>query len=137
MQLHVTTSAALPKLRGTLILATEGPGNVGQLAVDLVLSTWRAVHVGWLDEDTLLPAVGNAGGPGNLALGLELWQLPNNQAVFLLQQRAPAAPGAQHTFAAHLAAWVHSAGFEQVPPALSTLGCACDWFDADCDPPRV
>lgn len=50
-------------------------GNVGQLAVDLLVSTMRAERIGYLDSPFVLPCVGNdAYGPvpqGDLALPLE------------------------------------------------------------------
>eukprot|EP00887_Chlorella_sp_A99_P000755 scaffold5.g755.t1 len=96
----------------TLVLASEGPGNVGQLAADLLASTFAAQRIGWLDDDALLPAVGAAGG-GRLAMALELYALPGGGA-FLLQQRAPAAPGLQRALGERLAAWAADSGFRQV-----------------------
>lgn len=50
-------------------------GNVGQLAVDLLVSSTGAERVGYLDDPNLLPCVGNdAYGPlpcGEIALPLE------------------------------------------------------------------
>jgi len=34
-------------------------GNVGQLAVDLLINTWRLPRVGYMDHPALLPLVGN------------------------------------------------------------------------------
>lgn len=52
-------------------------GNVGQLAVDLLISSARARRVAYLDEPSVLPCAGNdAFGPdavGDLALALEGW----------------------------------------------------------------
>ena len=54
-------------------------GNVGQLAVDLLISSARARRVAYLDEPSVLPCAGNdAFGPdavGDLALALEGWVL--------------------------------------------------------------
>ena len=50
-------------------------GNVGQLAVDLLISSLRTERIGYLDDPYVLPCVGNdAYGPvpqGELALPLE------------------------------------------------------------------
>lgn len=50
-------------------------GNVGQLAVDLLVASMKAERVGYLDTPFVLPCVGNdAYGPvpnGELALPLE------------------------------------------------------------------
>jgi hypothetical protein len=52
---------------------------VGQLAVDLLISSSRAKRVAYLDEPSVLPCAGNdAFGPdavGDLALALEGWVL--------------------------------------------------------------
>ena len=54
-------------------------GNMGQLAVDLLISSSRARRVAYLDEPSVLPCAGNdAFGPdavGDLALALEGWVL--------------------------------------------------------------
>ena len=54
-------------------------GNVGQLAVNLLISSSRARRVAYLDEPSVLPCAGNdAFGPdavGDLALALEGWVL--------------------------------------------------------------
>lgn len=50
-------------------------GNVGQLAVDLMVSSTKAERIGYLDDPYVLPCIGNdAYGPvpqGELALPLE------------------------------------------------------------------
>lgn len=50
-------------------------GNVGQLAVDLLVSSMRAARIGYLDDPFILPCIGNnAYEPlpiGELALPLE------------------------------------------------------------------
>lgn len=52
-------------------------GNVGQLAVDLLIPSAKARRVAYLDEPSVLPCAGNdAFGPdavGDLALALEGW----------------------------------------------------------------
>jgi len=63
----------------SLFLSIEQPalsiGNVGQLAIDLLVSSSGAKRVAFLDEPSVLPCVGNdAYGPipeGDLALPLE------------------------------------------------------------------
>lgn len=50
-------------------------GNVGQLAVDLLISSLKAEKIGYLDEPNVLPCVGNdaysPSPPGKLVLPLE------------------------------------------------------------------
>ncbi|XP_020093074.1 proteasome assembly chaperone 2 isoform X2 [Ananas comosus] len=76
----------------TLLLPGLSIGNVGQLAVDLLIASTRAKRVGWLDAPSVLPCVGNdAYGPvaeGDLALPLEAYESPLH-AISLIQQRSP------------------------------------------------
>nr|ABF70018.1 cell cycle-regulated protein-related [Musa acuminata] len=76
----------------SILLPGLSIGNVGQLAVDLLISSTRAKRVGFLDEPSLLPCVGNdAYGPepeGVLALPLEAYESPPH-ALTLIQQRSP------------------------------------------------
>ncbi|KAH1073263.1 hypothetical protein J1N35_025591 [Gossypium stocksii] len=59
----------------TLLLPALSIGNVGQLAVDLLVSSMKAERIGYLDDPFVLPCVGNdAYGPipcGDLALPLK------------------------------------------------------------------
>ena len=63
-------------------------GNVGQLAVDLLISSTRTERIGYLDDPYVLPCVGNdAYGPiprGEVALPLEGERL-NPSLAFLLR----------------------------------------------------
>jgi proteasome assembly chaperone 2 len=60
-------------------------GNVGQLAVDLLIPSSKARRVAYLDEPSVLPCAGNdAFGPhavGDLALALEGWVLESSRSL--------------------------------------------------------
>ena len=96
-------------------------GNVGQLALDLLVSTLRLPRQVCLSSHNVLPCLGyDAFSPASrsqpdqaphLVTALELYQLGN---FALLQQRAPAAKGRQHAYAEELAAWIVSMGFQRV-----------------------
>ncbi|KAI4298397.1 hypothetical protein L6164_031963 [Bauhinia variegata] len=90
----------------TLILPALSIGNVGQLAVDLLVSSTRAERVGYLDDPYILPCVGNdAYGPvpqGELALPLEAYDSSSN-ALTIVQQRSPVVKGMTVEFAKNLA----------------------------------
>ena len=96
-------------------------GNVGQLALDLLVSTLRLPRQACLISHNVLPCLGyDAFGPASqsqpdqathLVTALELYQLGN---FALLQQRAPAAKGRQQAYAEELAAWIVSMGFQRV-----------------------
>ncbi|KAF3435646.1 hypothetical protein FNV43_RR22737 [Rhamnella rubrinervis] len=101
----------------TLILPALSIGNVGQLAVDLLVSTMRAERVGYLDSPFVLPCVGNdAYGPepqGDLALPLEAYESASN-ALTLLQQRSPVVKGTMVEFAKNLADFAAASGKNHV-----------------------
>ncbi|RWW01337.1 hypothetical protein GW17_00035633 [Ensete ventricosum] len=87
----------------SLLLPGLSIGNVGQLAVDLLISSTGAKRVGFLDDPSLLPCVGNdAYGPepeGVLALPLEgnllapsFVFLPFKSSPFMLSARSYESP---------------------------------------------
>lgn len=97
----------------TLVLPALSIGNVGQLAVDLLVSSTRAERIGYLDDPFVLPCVGNdAYGPipcGELALPLEAYESTSNSVAFL-QQRSPVVKGMLLEFAKNLANFAASSG---------------------------
>ena len=100
----------------TLVIPAVSIGNVGQLAMDLIIETTQAPRVARLSHPMLLPCAGTGAFshiPGT-AFSMELYQLPSNQSIYLVQQRGPAAPGLSQPFAQDLAAWAASVGFSQI-----------------------
>ncbi len=100
----------------TLIVPAVSIGNVGQLAIDLMIETSQALKVGRFVDETILPCAGSGSyshipGP---AYSMELFALPGNSNTFLLQQRAPAAPGLQQAFADALIGWAQSSGVAKI-----------------------
>ncbi|XP_019107579.1 uncharacterized protein LOC104904427 isoform X2 [Beta vulgaris subsp. vulgaris] len=92
-------------------------GNVGQLAVDLLISSTRAEKIGYLDDPNVLPCVGNdAFGPlpqGDLALPIEVYELASNKMT-LVQQRSPVVKGMMVQYAQNLADFAVAAGMKHV-----------------------
>ena len=90
-------------------------GNVGQLAVDLLISTAQLPLVGYLESRHVLPCFGLDAftGDGGPATALELY-LDAARGVLVLQQRAPAVTGCQRRFAEELLDWVRQAGLRKV-----------------------
>ncbi|CAN8258831.1 unnamed protein product [Cochlearia groenlandica] len=107
----------------TLILPALSIGNVGQLALDLLVSSSGAERVGYLDDPYLLPCVGNdAYGPlpcGDIALPLEVYE-SCSIATTLAQQRSPVAKGMMIKFAENIADFAASSGKKHVV-VLSSL----------------
>ncbi|KAI4318377.1 hypothetical protein MLD38_032091 [Melastoma candidum] len=101
----------------SLILPALSIGNVGQLAVDLLISTWRAERVGYLDDPNVLPCVGNDPyspvPSGDLALPLEAYVSGSNGPM-LIQQRSPIVKGMMIEFAKNLAEFAASSGKKDV-----------------------
>ncbi len=94
-------------------------GTVGQLAVDLLIATLKAQLVGYLEDPDVLPVVGaDPYAPPtatqlHMAASLEVYHAsPHN--LYIIQQRAPAAPGRQHAFATSMVSWIDSQHFEKV-----------------------
>ncbi|KAG6526740.1 hypothetical protein ZIOFF_016741 [Zingiber officinale] len=123
-----------------LLLPGLSIGNVGQLAVDLLISSTAAKRVGFLDAPFLLPCVGNdAYGPepsGLLSLPLELLKSINGRSVdvctdpssylpftvyestqhalTLIQQRSPVVKGMMVEFSKEMADFVSSIGKKHI-----------------------
>lgn len=101
----------------TLVLPALSIGNVGQLTVDLLVSSLRAQRIGYLDDPSVLPCVGNdAYGPvpqGVLALPLEAYESPPN-ALTLIQQRSPVIKGLMIEYAKKLANFAATSGKKHI-----------------------
>ncbi|KAF3323972.1 proteasome assembly chaperone 2 [Carex littledalei] len=100
-----------------LLLPALSIGNVGQFATDLLISSVRAKRVGYLDEPSVLPCVGNdAFAPvpqGDLSLSLEAYESALH-GLTLIQQRSPVIKGMMISFARNMADFIHSIGKNHV-----------------------
>ena len=92
----------------------EAVGNVGQLAVDLLIVRHNLTRIGYVETPLIQPCAGlNAyDGSGKVHLAMELYAEASTSVV-VLQQRAPVLRGCQAQFAAQLADWLQSSGFSQ------------------------
>ena len=111
-------------------------GNVGQLAIDLLISTAQLQLVGHLESQHVLPCFGvdafvSGGGP---TTALELF-LDADRQVLVLQQRSPVVTGCQRRFADEFLGWVQRSGMRKVGGCACSLGCliprlscACAWW---------
>jgi predicted ATP-grasp superfamily ATP-dependent carboligase len=100
-----------------LVIPTVSTGNLGQLAVDLFVSS-NAVRLGYFLSDFVIPAVGcdalacdDESLTGTLTFPLELYYSIRYSICFF-QQRTPLLDGSQRLFASHLIDWATSAGFQ-------------------------
>ncbi|KAH7575146.1 hypothetical protein ACOSP7_005442 [Xanthoceras sorbifolium] len=107
----------LNKESQNLILPALSIGNVGQLAVDLLVSSTRAETVGYLDDPFVLPCVGNdAYRPiprGDLALPLQAYE-SSSSGLTLVQQRSPVVKGMMVEYAKNLAEFAATNGKKHV-----------------------
>jgi len=98
------------------VLPCMSVGNVGQLAIDLIVNTLELPRVGFLDSAYVLPVIGNdafSNHSGKLTLNLEVFQ-DTRKGITLLQQRAPAIRGRHNAFATTLVTWILKSGFSSV-----------------------
>ncbi|OXB76519.1 UNVERIFIED_CONTAM: hypothetical protein H355_004888, partial [Colinus virginianus] len=88
-------------------------GNVGQLAVDLVISTLGMPKVGYFYTDCLVPMVGNnpyattQENSVELSINAEVYSLPSKKLV-VLQIRSPLIKNKYRPFCQALLSWVES-----------------------------
>jgi proteasome assembly chaperone 2 len=81
----------------TVILGIPSVGNVGQLALDFLISSFAARRVGFIDSANVLPVVGNDpyhddkihNKTGELHTSAEVYDVPNVSDVILVIVRAP------------------------------------------------
>ena len=104
-----------------LILPSLSLGNVGQLAVDAMVVTLNAISVGYLEEESVLPAVGNDAftppSTGLISTSLEIYYKPSDgssPAITFLQQRAPVIKGHNEEFVVHLMDFIKQQQFSHV-----------------------
>lgn len=117
--MFVPTGEKTPNFKGfTLITPTVSVGNVGQLAVDLIISTLELQRVGHFHTDCLIPMTGNnpySRGEQDTAI------LSTNAEVYsdadlrlaVLQIRSPVLPTKLRCFRELLLCWIKTSGFSQ------------------------
>ncbi|KAK3149227.1 hypothetical protein QOZ80_3AG0214590 [Eleusine coracana subsp. coracana] len=117
MEFAVVEGESFSPSCSTIIMPALSIGNVGQLAVDLLISSAKAKRVAYLDEPSVLPCAGNdAFGPdavGDLALALEAYESTSHNLAFI-QQRSPAITGMMVSFAKNVANFISSIGKDHV-----------------------
>lgn len=99
----------------TLILPAVAVGNVGQLAVDLLLANLNVKHAGSFHHSCILPLVGldpiNANST-RIATSCELF-VCDEKKLAIIQQRAPVVPGRSQEYQALLTDWIKSQKFKR------------------------
>ncbi|KAH0768379.1 hypothetical protein KY290_004322 [Solanum tuberosum] len=123
MEFYAEDGKNLSLDNSTLVLPALSIGNVGQLAVDLLVASLKAKRIGYLDDPNVVPCVGNdaywPSPPGELALPLEVYE-SSPDALALVQQRSPIVKGMMVEFARNLANFAAANGKKHVV-VLSSL----------------
>lgn len=123
MEFNIEQGKQLHQDCSTLLVPALSIGNVGQLAVDLLISSTRAERIGYFDDPNILPCVGNDAyyptPQGELALPLEAYDSSSN-ALTLVQQRSPVVKGMMIEFAKNLAIFAAATGKKHIV-VLSSL----------------
>lgn len=117
--MFIPSQESTPALKAfTLVMPAVAVGNVGQLAVDLIVSTLNMSRVGFLHTDCLIPMAGN----NPYSSGKEdADELHTNAEVYIaedlklavLQIRAPVLQAKSKKFCQLLVSWIKSTGFSR------------------------
>ncbi|KAM5222134.1 proteasome assembly chaperone 2 [Ctenodactylus gundi] len=118
--MFVPCGDAAPSLAGfTLLVPAVSVGNVGQLAMDLIISTLNMSKIGYFYTDCLVPMAGNnpyATSEDNsteLSINTEVYSLPSKKLA-ALQLRSVFIKYKSKSFCEKLLSWVAGSGFAQV-----------------------
>eukprot|EP01112_Ceratiomyxa_fruticulosa_P007307 TRINITY_DN1892_c0_g1_i1.p1 TRINITY_DN1892_c0_g1~~TRINITY_DN1892_c0_g1_i1.p1 ORF type:complete len:248 (-),score=39.53 TRINITY_DN1892_c0_g1_i1:87-830(-) len=118
MQFHTEPSSGHVALANSvLVIPSLTIGNVGQLAVDILINTFELNRIGFLDHKYVLPVIGNdaftPNGKGVLSTNLELYHNREHNLT-VIQQRAPIVKGRSKDFTHDLVEWIRSKEFKTV-----------------------
>lgn len=115
--MFISSGDAVPSFKGfTLILPAVSVGNVGQLAVDLLISTLNMPRVGYFHTDCLIPMAGNnpyassTEDAAQLSTSAEVYS-HRDLKLAVLQIRAPIIQTKVKSFRKLMISWIKSSGF--------------------------
>ncbi|XP_037662243.1 proteasome assembly chaperone 2 [Choloepus didactylus] len=118
--MFVPCGESVPDLAGfTLLMPAVSVGNVGQLAIDLIISTLNMSKIGYFYTDCLVPMVGNnpyataEENSAELSTNAEVYLLPSQKLV-ALQLRSIFIKYKSRPFCEKLLSWVRSADCARV-----------------------
>ncbi|XP_063779494.1 proteasome assembly chaperone 2 [Pseudophryne corroboree] len=118
MFIPAASDCSLPA-ESTLLLPAVSVGNVGQLAIDLIVSTLNMPKVGYFYTDCLVPMVGNNPYATNdensleLCTNAEVYALPS-RGLTVLQIRSSLIKKKSRAFRQALTCWIKKCGFAKV-----------------------
>ncbi|XP_067887309.1 proteasome assembly chaperone 2 [Heterodontus francisci] len=116
----IPSGSSCVNLKGyTLIMPVVSVGNVGQLTVDLIISTLSLPRVGYIHSDCLLPVVGNnpyattSENSAEMCISSEVYASAD-QKLAVLQIRSPIVQGKHRSFRQQLLSWIKESEFSKV-----------------------
>jgi len=111
---HITPeTVASQKWNGyRFIMPTISVGQVGQLAIDLLLTNIgdKVTKLGVIYSSAVLPIIGRQKSDNSLCMGVELYESKEHKLI-ILQQRAPFVKGRIPSFRSKLLAWIKHSCF--------------------------
>ncbi|XP_012691549.2 proteasome assembly chaperone 2 [Clupea harengus] len=117
--MFVSTDESPPSFKSyTLLMPAVSVGNVGQLAVDLIISTLQLPKVGHFHTDSLIPMVGNnpyatsAENANDLSTNAEVY-CSKDLKLAVLQIRTPIIQTRIRQFRKNIVSWIKSSGFSK------------------------
>eukprot|EP01116_Phalansterium_solitarium_P004953 TRINITY_DN1619_c0_g1_i3.p1 TRINITY_DN1619_c0_g1~~TRINITY_DN1619_c0_g1_i3.p1 ORF type:complete len:173 (-),score=5.72 TRINITY_DN1619_c0_g1_i3:367-885(-) len=117
MKFFAENTEQLNLLAGTtVILPVVTIGNVGQLAIDLVMHSCGFKKLGALESDAVVPVVGRdafSTSSPDFTTSLEVFFLAS-ASLTVVQQRSPVVKGQTAQFVQEMWAWIEEMGFKQV-----------------------
>ncbi|XP_062056204.1 proteasome assembly chaperone 2 isoform X1 [Lepus europaeus] len=118
--MFIPCGETFPDLSGfTLLMPAVSVGNVGQLAIDLIISTLDMCKIGYFYTDCLVPIVGNnpyataKENAAELSTNAEVYSLPSKKLV-VLQLRSIFIKYKSKSFCEKLLCWVENSGCARV-----------------------
>uniref|UniRef100_A0A8D1GPF6 Proteasome assembly chaperone 2 n=1 Tax=Sus scrofa TaxID=9823 RepID=A0A8D1GPF6_PIG len=130
--MFVPCGDSVPDLKGcTLLMPAVCVGNVGQPAIDLIISKLNMCRIGYFSTDCLLPMVGNnphATAEENsteLSINAEVCASPSKKLV-ALQLRSTFIKYKSKSFCEKLLSWVKSSDLSKVGVLSSSHSYLCD-----------
>ncbi|XP_075824529.1 proteasome assembly chaperone 2 [Microtus pennsylvanicus] len=130
--MFVPCGESVPDLTNfTLLMPAVSVGNVGQLAIDLIISTLNMSKIGYFYTDCLVPMVGNnpyataEENSDELSINTEVYALPSRNLV-VLQLRSIFIKYKSKSFCEKLLAWVKSISCARIIVLSSSHSYHCN-----------
>lgn len=110
---------AIGKATWTFLIPAVTVGNIGQLAVDLLVTSTCSQHIGRLAAPATLPFAAPAPATpqhfSSIVTTVELYTVPTGSGkIIVAQQRAPLSPGRAAEHARALVTWARSVGCTEI-----------------------